>query len=180
MHLSKTKRLLIATALLCLLQLPGWAQTLAVRGTVMTDKGVPVEGASVSISGSDKGAITNSNGIFTLSASSGAELIITYIGYDTAHVQAKPNLQVTLHPSTGALNDVIVIGYGGVKRKDLTGSLAVVTEKDFQGGAITTPEQLIAGKVAGVSVTSNGGSPGSGSVIRIRGIVSLSASNDPF
>jgi TonB-dependent SusC/RagA subfamily outer membrane receptor len=89
-------------------------------------------------------------------------------------------MQVTLHPSIGSLNDVIVIGYGTAKRKDLTGSLAVVSEKDFQGGTITTPEQLIAGKVAGVSVTSNGGSPGSGSVIRIRGIVSLSASNDPW
>ena len=75
---------------------------------------------------------------------------------------------------------MIVIGYGTAKRKDLTGSLAVVDEKDFQGGEITTPEQLIAGKVAGVSITSNGGSPGSGSVIRIRGIVSLSASNDPL
>jgi len=181
MRLFKTNRLLIATALLCLLQLPGWAQApLAVRGTVLTDKGVPIDGASISISGSDKGAITNNNGIFTLSAPAGASLIITYVGYDTARIQARPNLQVTLHPSASALNDVVVIGYGTAKRKDLTGSLAVVTEKDFQGGAITTPEQLIAGKVAGVSVTSNGGSPGSGSVIRIRGIVSLSASNDPL
>ena len=92
----------------------------------------------------------------------------------------RPRVQVTLHPASASLNDVIVIGYGTAKRKDLTGSLAVVTEKDFQGGEITTPEQLIAGKVAGVSITSNGGSPGSGSVIRIRGIVSLSASNDPL
>ena len=107
-------------------------------------------------------------------------LVITYVGYDTAHVPAQASVQVTLHPAGASLNDVIVIGYGTAKRKDLTGSLAVVTEKDFQGGEITTPEQLIAGKVAGVSITSNGGSPGSGSVIRIRGIVSLSASNDPL
>lgn len=86
----------------------------------------------------------------------------------------------TLQPFSSTLNDVIVIGYGTQKRKDLTGSLSVVTAKDFQGGQITTPEQLIAGKVAGVSVTSNGGSPGSGSVIRIRGVASLSASNDPL
>jgi len=86
----------------------------------------------------------------------------------------------TLHPFSSILNDVIVIGYGTQKRKDLTGALSVVSAKDFQGGQITTPEQLIAGKVAGVSITSNGGSPGAGSVIRIRGVASLSASNDPL
>jgi TonB-linked SusC/RagA family outer membrane protein len=178
----RIKRILIAAALLCLLQLPGWAQTpaLSVKGTVLTDKGVPVEGASVSISGSGKGAITDSKGIFTLRAPADAVLVITYVGYDTAHVPAQASVQITLHPAGASLNDVIVIGYGTAKRKDLTGALAVVTEKDFQGGEITTPEQLIAGKVAGVSITSNGGSPGSGSVIRIRGVVSLSASNDPL
>ena len=102
MHLSKTKRLLIAT-LLCLLQLPGWAQapTLSVKGTVLTDKGAPVEGASVSISGSGKGTITNGKGVFTLLAPADALLIITYVGYDTAHAQAQASVQVTLRPSTG-------------------------------------------------------------------------------
>lgn len=182
MYLSKTKRLLIAATLLCLLQLPGLAQTptLPIKGTVLTDKGLPIEGASVIISGSNKGAVTTSKGTFTLSAPADAILLITSIGYDTARVPARTEVQVTLHTSIGALNDVVVIGYGTAKRKDLTGSLAVVDEKDFQEGEITTPEQLIAGKVAGVSITSNGGSPGSGSVIRIRGIVSLSASNDPL
>jgi len=182
MYLSKTNRSLIAATLFCLLQLPGLAQAPAVpvKGTVLTDKGLPVEGASVIISGTTKGAVTTSKGTFTLSAPSDAMLIITSIGYDTARVPARADVQVTLHPSIGSLNDVVVIGYGTAKRKDLTGSLAVVDEKDFQGGEITTPEQLIAGKVAGVSITSNGGSPGSGSVIRIRGIVSLSASNDPL
>ena len=168
--------------MLCFLYLSGWAQapTLSVNGIVLTDKGVPVEGASVSISGSGRGAITDGKGAFNLRAPGDAILVITYIGYDTAHVRAQASVQVTLHPASASLNDVIVIGYGTARRKDLTGSLAVVTEKDFQGGEITTPEQLIAGKVAGVSITSNGGSPGSGSVIRIRGVVSLSASNDPL
>src|SRR5580692_5542867 len=178
----RIKRILFAAALFCLLQQPGWAQApaLSVKGTVLTDRGVPVEGASVSIAGSGKGAITDSKGIFTLRAPADAMLVITYVGFDTAHVPVQTPVQIMLHPSGALLNDVIVIGYGTAKRKDLTGSLAVVTEKDFQGGEITTPEQLIAGKVAGVSITSNGGSPGSGSVIRIRGIVSLSASNDPL
>jgi hypothetical protein len=178
MHLlPKTSRLLIACTLLLLLQLPGRAQTptLGIKGTVTTDKGAPVEGASVIIPGTNKGAITDGKGSFHLAAPVGSLLLITYVGYDTARVTAQPVVNVTLHPGSAALNDVIVIGYGTAKRKDLTGSLAVVSEKDFQGGAITTPEQLIAGKVAGVSITSNGGSPGSGSVIRIRGVVSLPA-----
>jgi TonB-dependent starch-binding outer membrane protein SusC len=182
MHLSKTKRLLIAATLLCLLYLPGKAQApaIAVHGTVLSDKGAPVEGASVIISGSSKGTVTNSKGVFTLSAPADALLVITFVGYDTAQARARSTVQVVLRPGSGSLNDVVVIGYGTAKRKDLTGSLAVVSEKDFQTGEITTPEQLIAGKVAGVSVTSNGGSPGSGSVIRIRGQVSINGSNDPL
>jgi TonB-dependent starch-binding outer membrane protein SusC len=179
----KTKRIFFAILVL-LLQLVTSAQAqapaLPVSGTVLTDKGVPVEGASVSVAGSARGAVTDAKGGFHLSAATNTILVVTYIGYDTIHVRAQAVVQIMLHVSAGSLNDVIVIGYGTAKRKDLTGSLAVVSEKDFQTGAITTPEQLIAGKVAGVSVTSNGGSPGSGSVIRIRGIVSLSASNDPL
>jgi TonB-linked SusC/RagA family outer membrane protein len=181
MH-PKSKRFLLIAVLACFLQLAGNAQApkVTVHGTVQTDKGIPIPGASISISGSAKGAISDSKGAFTLSAPANALLIITCIDYDTAQVKPQSVVQISLHPSASFLNDVIVIPYGTAKRKDLTGSLAVVSEKDFQGGTITTPEQLIAGKVAGVSVTSNGGSPGSGSVIRIRGIVSLSASNDPL
>jgi TonB-dependent starch-binding outer membrane protein SusC len=180
MH-PKSKRFLLFAVLACFLHLAGNAQTpVTVHGTVQTDKGIPIPGASISISGSAKGAISDSKGAFTLSAPANALLIITCIDYDTAQVKPQSVVQISLHPSISFLNDVIVIPYGTTKRKDLTGSLAVVSEKDFQGGTITTPEQLIAGKVAGVSVTSNGGSPGSGSVIRIRGIVSLSASNDPL
>jgi TonB-linked SusC/RagA family outer membrane protein len=179
---TKTKRLLIAAGLLCLMHFPGMAQAppVVVRGTVLTDNGAPIEGASVSIFGSSRGAVTDRKGAFILSAPADGFLVISFVGYDTIRVKAQSTIQIALHPSSAALNDVIVIGYGTAKRKDLTGSLAVVSEKDFQTGEITSPEQLIAGKVAGVSVTSNGGSPGSGSVIRIRGVVSLSASNDPL
>src|ERR1700722_10272573 len=182
MHLTRTTRILIAAILLSLLHLPGLAQgpTLPDNGTVLSDKGAPIEGASISIAASGKGTITNSKGTFTLAAPPNAILVISYVGYDTAHVMAQSTVRVTLRPSAGSLTEVIVIPYGTQQRKDLTGSLAVVSEKDFQGGEITTPEQLIAGKVAGVSITTNGGPPGSGSVIRIRGVVSLSASNDPL
>lgn len=181
MH-PKSKRFLLIAVLACLLDLAGNAQapTVNVHGTVLTDKGIPIPGASISISGSAKGAISDNKGAFTVSAPANALLIVTCVGFDTVQTRTQSLVQINLHPSASFLNDVVVIPYGTVKRKDLTGSLAVVSEKDFQGGTITTPEQLIAGKVAGVSVTSNGGSPGSGSVIRIRGIVSLSASNDPL
>ena len=172
-------------ALLCLFlglaYQPTTAQNrLPVTGTVNNEKGQPIESASVTIGATGKGALTDRNGQFTISAPPGSILIITYIGYDTASLPVQSTLKVTLHPVGSTLNDVVVIGYGTQKRKDLTGSLSVVTAKDFQTGQITTPEQLIAGKVAGVSVTSNGGAPGSGSVIRIRGVASLSASNDPL
>jgi TonB-linked SusC/RagA family outer membrane protein len=181
MFLPQTKQFLTAVFLLCLLTgIRAQQPVLSVTGTVKNEKGQPVEAASVSISGTGKGTVTDRSGRFTLSAPAGAYLLISYIGYDTVQAGVQSSLQIVLRPLSSSLNDVIVIGYGTAKRKDLTGSLAVVTEKDFQGGAITTPEQLIAGKVAGVSITSNGGSPGSGSVIRIRGVVSLSASNDPL
>jgi TonB-dependent starch-binding outer membrane protein SusC len=181
MFLPQTKQFLTAVFLLCLVTgIRAQQAVLSITGTVKNEKGQPVEAASVVISGTAKGTLTDRSGRFALSAPSGAFLVISYIGYDTVQIAAQSSLQIALRPAGSSLNDVIVIGYGTAKRKDLTGSLAVVTEKDFQGGAITTPEQLIAGKVAGVSVTSNGGSPGSGSVIRIRGVVSLSASNDPL
>ena len=151
-----------------------------ISGIITNEKGEPVESASVRITGTNKGALTDSKGGFSLSAAPNDFITISFIGYDTLKVRAQSNLRLVLHPSNSSLNDVVVIGYGSTPKKDLTGSVSVVTTKDFQQGNITTPEQLIAGKVAGVSITSNGGAPGSGSVIRIRGVASLSASNDPL
>src|SRR5579871_2893108 len=121
MHLSKTTRFLIAAILLCLLHLPGWTQgpDITVKGTVLSDKGLPIEGASISIAGSEKGAISNTQGVFTLMAPVGSTLVITYVGYDTAHVLAQATVQVRLKPTAGSLTDVIVIGYGTQQRKDL-------------------------------------------------------------
>jgi TonB-dependent starch-binding outer membrane protein SusC len=149
-------------------------------GTVTNEKGEPVESASVQVSGTDKGTLTDKKGAFSLFAQPNDLLTISFVGYDTLNVRAKPQLRIALHPSNGSLNDVVIIGYGTQRKKELTGAISVVTAKDFQQGAITSPDQLIAGKVAGVSITSNGGSPGAGSVIRIRGIASLNGSNDPL
>lgn len=151
-----------------------------VTGSVKNEKGEPVDLASVKIAGTDKGTITDAKGNFTIGAPSAGALLISHVGYDSLEVPVQATLNIILTTAASTLNDVVVIGYGTQRRRELTGSVATVTSKDFQQGTITTPEQLIAGKVAGVSVTSNGGSPGAGSVIRIRGGASLNASNDPL
>src|SRR4029079_17784804 len=103
------------------------------------------------------------------------------VGYGYREVNLSgATANITLATTSGSLNEVVVIGYGTTRKKDLTGSVTAITSKDFNKGAITTPEQLIAGKVAGVQVVSNGGAPGSGSTIRIRGGASLNASNSPL
>ncbi len=182
MSLTKTRQLLIALPFLLFLCMAARAQgqTVPIEGTVRNEKGLPIPSASVSVLGTRTGTTTDERGHFSITAPRKAMLVISYIGYDSVHVRPGARMDILLHPSSGSLNDVIVIGYGSQKKKEVTGSIATVTAKDFQQGSITTPEQLIAGKVAGVSITSNGGAPGAGSTIRIRGGASLNASNDPL
>lgn len=179
MQLLKIKSFLLAIPALFFLSTVS-GQNITVRGTVRDDKGQTLAGSSVNISGTGQGTSTDERGNFTLSAPGGSQLLISLIGYDTLRVNAQPTVNVILNRLENILTDVVVIGYGSVRKKDLTGSIATVGSKDFQKGVITTPEQLIAGKIAGVSVTPNGGGPGSGGVIRIRQGTSLNASNDPL
>ena len=153
---------------------------LQVTGSVVNEKGKAVEFATIVVAGTQQGTTTDNKGNFAITAPKNGTLIITSIGYDPFRVDVQSKMAVVLRSTANNLNDVVVIGYGTQRRQELTGSVATVTEKDFQEGTITTPEQLIAGKVAGVSITSNGGSTGAGSVIRIRGGASLNASNDPL
>jgi iron complex outermembrane receptor protein len=129
------------------------------------------------------GTQTTSDGSYRITVkSSTTVLVFSSVGFTTQEITigGRSVIDVGLAVNNSTLGDVVVIGYGTRRKKDLTGSVANVTSKDFQKGVITTPEQLIAGKVAGVSVTSNGGAPGSGSTIRIRGGASLNATNDPL
>ncbi|HEX9513980.1 MAG TPA: TonB-dependent receptor [Puia sp.] len=177
--LARMKILLLPLLVSCSL----FAQNKTISGKVTDSKdGSPLPGVSVVPAGSTRGTTTNAKGEFQLSVPLTAKsLIFSSVGFTIREVPlGEAGMTVSLVASNSSLNEIVVIGYGSVKKKDLTGSIATVTEKDFQKGSITTPEQLIAGKVPGVSIISNSGQPGSGSTIRIRGGSSLNASNDPL
>ena len=174
----------VVLPLLLLFSASAFAQDRVISGRVTDSSGRGVSGASVSVKGQNsRGTTTGENGNFSLSVpSSATTLVFSSVGYGAQEVSiaGRSSVNVTMQATAGSLNEIVVVGYGTTRKKDLTGSVATVTAKDFQKGNITTPEQLIAGKVPGVSIVSNGGQPGSGSKIRIRGGSSLSASNDPL
>lgn len=161
------------------------AQTL--NGVVLDENNIGLPGASVKVANSGTGTVTDINGKFSLKLSAGDVTIeYSYTGYDkiirSYKLASNQNLNVSINlkPKSNNLGEVVVVGYGTTEKKDLTGSVASINSKDFQKGTVATPEQLVLGKVAGVQITPNGGSPGSGSTIRIRGGSSLNASNDPL
>src|SRR4030095_7076868 len=135
-----------------------------------------------SLKGTSTATTTGADGGFSLTAPENAKtLVVTSVGYGSREVSITGSfVEISLTNSNAVLNDVVVIVYGTTKKKDLTGAVATVGQKDFVRGPITTPKQLIAGKVAGVQVSPNNGMAGSGSRIRIRGGSSLNASNDPL
>jgi len=178
------KRLLAAMVLpLVFYALPALSQDKVVTGKVTDSKdGSAMQNATVKVKGTQIITQTDATGSFKIKVpASATTLVISSIGFANYEAPISgATVNVALVQTSAALGEVVVIGYGTVRKKDLTGSVSVVSSKDFQGGNIATPEQLISGKVAGVSITSNGGAPGSGSVIRIRGGASLNASNDPL
>lgn len=154
-----------------------------ISGQVTSATGETLVGVSVKLKGTATGTSTDVNGKFSISIpDNNSVLIFSYIGYKTKElaVNGSETITIKLESDATSLSEVVVVGYGTTRKKDLTGSVTVITAKDFQKGNISTPEQMIAGKVPGVSITSNGGQPGSGSTIRIRGGSSLNASNDPL
>ncbi|MDR0962355.1 MAG: TonB-dependent receptor [Mediterranea sp.] len=161
------------------LSLNMYAQQITVKGHVQDSFG-PVAGANVLIKGTSEGTITDADGNFTLPASTGALLEISFIGYKTVEIAAAPTLSVTLSEDSELLADVVVIGYGTVKKNDMTGSVTAIKPDEISKGITTSAQDMLAGKVAGVNVTSNDGQPGGGATVRIRGGSSLNASNDPL
>ena len=137
-------------------------------------------GANVIVKGTTNGTITDFDGNFLLNANKGDIIIISFIGYRSQEAQAAASMNIILKDDTELLDEVVVIGYGSVKKDDLSGSVVAIKAEEMNKGAVTSPQELIMGKVPGLSVSQGDGAPGAGSTIRIRGGASLNASNDPL
>lgn len=179
-NLAKRSLLLVALFVIGCLQL--MAQTRTIKGEVTdAQNGEALIGATVMVEGEKGGTVTDFDGNFSLQVSSSAKKIkVSYIGYIDKVLSISDNMKVKLESDSKALSDVVVIGYGTARKSDLTGSVATVKSKDFNKGLVSSPEQLINGKVSGVQIMSNSGSASAGSTIRVRGGASLNASNDPL
>lgn len=180
LNLAKRSLLLVALFVIGCLQL--MAQTRTIKGEVTdAQNGEALIGATVMVEGEKGGTVTDFDGNFSLQVSSSAKKIkVSYIGYIDKVLSISDNMKVKLESDSKALADVVVIGYGTARKSDLTGSVATVKSKDFNKGLVSSPEQLINGKVSGVQIMSNSGSASAGSTIRVRGGASLNASNDPL
>lgn len=182
MKVNKTKTMFIRTFILCiglLLTMSISAQSF-IGGRVVYTSGEPVIGASVLVKGSSKGSVTDMNGNFSVPCKTGASLIISYVGCSSKEVKAVPNMKVILSENEQMLDNVVVIGYGTVKKSDATGALQTVQVDPKAKGVAPNMTDLLVGKISGVNVTTSGGSATSSASIRIRGGSSLSASNDPL
>ena len=175
----KTPLRMLALFLVLFLSVGAFAQ-IDVKGHVKDAQGEPIIGATVRVANTQNATVTDFDGNFALKANQGADISISYIGYQTQTVKAAPSLEITLLEDATMLNDVVVIGYGAVKKSDLTGSVTALKPDSKNKGLVVNPQDMLAGKVAGVNITSNDGAPGAGAQIRIRGGSSLNASNDPL
>lgn len=180
-------RNLLRAAVVCTLLLfshLSYSQNRVITGRVTDPKdGTGIPGVNVTAKGGTTGVQTGADGAYQISVGPAVTTLVFSAAEFTTReiaIDGRSSIDVDLTATAGSLEEIVVIAYGTARKKDLTGSVTTVTAKDFNKGAITTPEQLISGKVAGVSITSNDGAPGSGSTIRIRGGASLSASNDPL
>ena len=170
----------VALSLILFLGMTAFAQT-QVNGTVIdAANGEPIIGASILEIGTTNGTITDWDGNFTLIVQPGAKLAISYMGYKTQELAAAPNMSVKLGEDSELLEEVVVVGYGVVKKNDATGSVTAIKPDEMNKGLTTNAQDMLSGKIAGVAVTNAGGTPGGGATIRIRGGSSLSASNDPL
>ena len=178
MKLKLLKSLLLFGTFLCF----GTATAQEVSGTVSDATG-PLPGASVVVKGTTNGAQTDFDGNFVISdVAAGSTLVFSYIGYKTQEVALsnRTTLNIMMEEDAQALSEVVIIGYGTTTIKDATGAVSAVTSEDFNGGVISSPEQLIQGKTAGVQISQGSGEPGSGVSIRIRGTSSVRSNNDPL
>lgn len=155
-------------------------KSITASGMVKDESGEPLIGVSVQIKGSSEGTITDLDGKYSLQANSGQQLVFSYVGYKRMEMAAATGMNVLMNSDTEVLEEVVVVGYGTMKKSDLTGSVAAVKSKDFNKGLVTSASQLIQGRVSGVNITNNGGEPGGGVTIRVRGSNSIRSGQDPL
>ena len=175
--MKKVKRFLLCTVLLFVSTMM-YAQT-EITGTIYDETGEGVIGATVKEVGTSNGTVTDLDGNFTLNVAPGTMISISYIGYDTMELPAEKGMKITLKENASELAEVVVTGYQTQRKADLTGSVAVVKTNELKTSATTDPMKALQGKVAGMTVTSNGSPSGTGTV-RIRGIGSFNSSQDPL
>lgn len=176
------KNLFLCT-LLFALQGIATAQNKTITGKITDKNGTAIPGASVQVKGTKSGTTADAEGVFHVSVAPGATaLIISFIGYTPQEVSIanKSNVNVQLVQENTTLTDVVVVGYGTTRKKDVTGSIAQVKAADFNKGITTAPDQLIQGKVSGLMILNNSGAPGAAATVRIRGVSSVRAGNQPL
>lgn len=181
----KKFKVFFQTTLLLMALLPwqfNYSQQSTVTGTVTGEDGSPLPGVNVIIQGTDEGIVTDLEGKYTISVSPEASLTFSFVGYvsQSIPVGTSTTIDIVLKEDIMGLDEVVVIGYGTVKKKDLTGSVSSIKPKDFNKGVAVAPEQLIQGKIAGVNIIQNSGKPGAPATVRIRGASSISAGNNPL
>jgi iron complex outermembrane receptor protein len=165
---------------LLFLSLGAFAQQ-SVSGLITDSSGTPLPGVNVIIQGTNIGVSSDFDGNYQINVDNGQILVFSYIGYDSVELTVNgANQDVKMTESDSELDEVVVIGYGTVRKKDLTGAVDLVTEKNFAKGSVVSPQQLIRGKVAGVSIVSNSGAPGDDSNVLIRGLGSLNLNSNPL
>ena len=183
MKRCQLKRAVASVLLLCAAVWVSAQNAILVKGSVKDEAGEAIIGASVAQKGNtSKGVISDINGDFTISVPEGTVLVVSYIGYITQEVEAEATVNVVLAENSIMLQEAVVVGvgYGTMRKSDLTGSIASVSADELKQGLVTSTEQLLQGKIAGLSVTQASSDPTTGSSLRLRGGTSLSASNSPL
>ena len=171
------------TVLLFLVTTVAWSQNRMVTGKVTSaDDGSTIPAVNVVEKGTSNGVSTGMDGSYSISVGENAILVFSFVGFSSQEIPVgtQTSIDVVLTPDITALSEIVVIGYGEVNRSDATGAVASVTSREFNGGVISSPEQLIQGKTAGVQITSTTGNPGAGVQLRIRGTSSIRSNNNPL
>jgi TonB-dependent SusC/RagA subfamily outer membrane receptor len=171
------------TVLLMLLTTVAWSQSRTVTGKVISsDDGGALPGVNILEKGTSNGTVTDADGLYSINVGNNATLVLSFVGYASQEISVgtQSSINVTLASDVTALSEVVVVGYGEVNKRDATGSVVSVKAESFNNGLISSPEQLIQGKTAGVQITSSSGAPGAGVQLRIRGTSSIRSNNNPL